>query len=303
MEMLMIMYEQQTDRLEGTAADLARMCRCTPEEIAHAMEELKFTGTASVFEEQLCVQKSAQNARRNVTRYALVARRVTRYMDERKRNADRQKRFRSKTRNGKVTARVTAMSRPAASASASADNSKELSPPQPPHGGVSGSRVGGQDLWPDAAPGVGAEEPGIPPPPAGRAAARRRSAAAKFDPLSADLPQVLQTDAFRAAWSEWVQYRRESRKPLTASTATKQLKQLEKFGHDSAIASITASITAGWQGIFDQGDGRGPATSAARRDGKVRGVPAADPFRDAPARRVCRIIDVTAPGGIVTETT
>ena len=38
---------------------------------------------------------------------------------------------------------------------------------------------------------------------------------------------TLDTEAFRAAWSAWATYRRESRKPLTDSTIRKQIQKLE----------------------------------------------------------------------------
>lgn len=78
---------------------------------------------------------------------------------------------------------------------------------------------------------------------------------------------TLRTDAFRAAWLEWVEYRRQARKPLTPASITRQVRVLEVYGHDGAIESIGASIRNGWQGLFD------PA-------GRVR---------DRDPRRLCRV--------------
>lgn len=54
----------------------------------------------------------------------------------------------------------------------------------------------------------------------------------------------------KKAWSEWVQHRKELKKPLTKSTITKQLAFLEKdiLIH---IAIINQSIQNGWAGLFD----------------------------------------------------
>jgi len=68
---------------------------------------------------------------------------------------------------------------------------------------------------------------------------------------------TLKTDRFRAAWAEWCQYRRESRKPLTAATIKRQVRDLEALGHDEALASIEQSIRHGWAGLFAPRSERG----------------------------------------------
>ena len=77
---------------------------------------------------------------------------------------------------------------------------------------------------------------------------------------------TLRTDRFLAAWAEWVEYRREARKPLAAATVGKQIRELEAYGHDHAIASIENSIRNGWAGLFkpDGGNGRAQAENRAR---------------------------------------
>ena len=75
------------------------------------------------------------------------------------------------------------------------------------------------------------------------------------------LPDVLDTDAFRAAWGEWVKHRILIKKPLAATvTAVKmQIKMLEKMGHDRAIATIEHTVASGaWIGLVEprvRGDG------------------------------------------------
>jgi hypothetical protein len=53
-------------------------------------------------------------------------------------------------------------------------------------------------------------------------------------------------------WAEWVQHRKEIKKPLTPTTIKKQIAQLEKFdklGMDTTEI-INASISAGYVGLF-----------------------------------------------------
>lgn len=74
------------------------------------------------------------------------------------------------------------------------------------------------------------------------------------------LPEELDTPDFRKAWSEWTEYRRESKKKLTKSTITRQLGSLAKLGEEAAIASIDQSISNGWTGLFEpKGDAARPS--------------------------------------------
>ena len=82
--------------------------------------------------------------------------------------------------------------------------------------------------------------------------------------METKIPKKLDTDAFNKAWLEWVQYRKESRKKLTPSTIRYQLKRLEKWGHDRAIAAIEETITQGWVGLREPGDASSKAAHATR---------------------------------------
>jgi hypothetical protein len=73
----------------------------------------------------------------------------------------------------------------------------------------------------------------------------------KTPPPEAAIPENLQTDAFKSAWSEWQQHRREKRNKLTPSAAAKQLKKLSEIGEQRAISAIHHSITNGWTGLFE----------------------------------------------------
>lgn len=77
-----------------------------------------------------------------------------------------------------------------------------------------------------------------------------------------ELPAVLDTPEFRAAWAEWERYRREIKKALTPSTRKRQLAKLSGWGVDRAVAAIEASIEHGWQGLFERNQRNGkPNTS------------------------------------------
>lgn len=69
--------------------------------------------------------------------------------------------------------------------------------------------------------------------------------------LEESFPVNLETDAFRQAWGEWLEYRRERRltiyKPRSVSA---QIKELSEWGEAAAITSIRDSIRQQWQGLF-----------------------------------------------------
>jgi DNA-binding IscR family transcriptional regulator len=66
------------------------------------------------------------------------------------------------------------------------------------------------------------------------------------------IPAELDTPAFSIAWDEWIKHRKEKKKVLTASTASKQLQNLSEWGVDASVASIARSIEKGWVGLFLQ---------------------------------------------------
>lgn len=63
---------------------------------------------------------------------------------------------------------------------------------------------------------------------------------------------VLDTPAFRAAWAEWMMYRRQRKLPkLVAVSIKKAAKELVSYGEAGARASIEQSIAKGWNGLFE----------------------------------------------------
>lgn len=73
-------------------------------------------------------------------------------------------------------------------------------------------------------------------------------------------PTSLDTPAFREAWAEWLDDRRQRRKTVTPRAAKMQFKILEPLGPELAIACIHDSIRNGYQGLFpERVTGRKPA--------------------------------------------
>lgn len=64
------------------------------------------------------------------------------------------------------------------------------------------------------------------------------------------MPEELNSPAFDVAWSEWVSYRKQIKKPMPLSTISRQLKMLASLGCENAILSIEQSIAGGWYGLF-----------------------------------------------------
>jgi hypothetical protein len=65
------------------------------------------------------------------------------------------------------------------------------------------------------------------------------------------IPLLLSTDEFAVAWRDWLQHRKEIKHPIAAGSQTErgQLKQLEEWGVERAIAAIRFTIFKGWQGL------------------------------------------------------
>lgn len=64
------------------------------------------------------------------------------------------------------------------------------------------------------------------------------------------LPPLPHGESFHNAWKDWVGYRAELKKPLTATSIREQLKFLSEQTEHDAITSIQQSIRSGWLGLF-----------------------------------------------------
>jgi hypothetical protein len=60
------------------------------------------------------------------------------------------------------------------------------------------------------------------------------------------------SEAFKSAWTDWVAFRREIKKPVTPTMAKAQLRQLGSLNERRAIAMIEHTIGKGWQGLREQ---------------------------------------------------
>lgn len=76
----------------------------------------------------------------------------------------------------------------------------------------------------------------------------------------AEIPLILFTDKFKAAWARWLQYRKELRKPLTPSTQTIHLEKLAPVGVEEAILRIDNAIERSWQVPFEFEDRKKKST-------------------------------------------
>ena len=92
-------------------------------------------------------------------------------------------------------------------------------------------------------------------------AKRKQTAKAEEIPI----PGPLNTAEFHKAWSDWLAYRRELKKPVTPTGANAQLSQFCDWGIPRAIAAIRNTIQRGWQGL------REPDGDDTRAAGDPRG--------------------------------
>jgi hypothetical protein len=81
-----------------------------------------------------------------------------------------------------------------------------------------------------------------------------------------EIPAELTSDAFQAAWQEWLQHRTEIKKPVKPTAQTAKLRELAAWGPERARAAIRHSIGNGWQGIFE------PGANGANGNGKSRTI-------------------------------
>ncbi len=93
---------------------------------------------------------------------------------------------------------------------------------------------------------------------------KKKEAAGPLSLWGCEIPENLRTEAFTASWIDWVQHRREIRKPLTKQSVKKQLQQLADVGPADAVAMINYTISKGWQGL------RAPEAATAAKGQQLR---------------------------------
>jgi hypothetical protein len=104
------------------------------------------------------------------------------------------------------------------------------------------------------------------------AGGRRRGQRVASEP---PIPDALDTPEFRAAWEEWLQYRRERRlTTYTATGAKGQWSRLAKWGVTRAVEAIGYSIAQNYQGIYEEKQsGTNQRGAATRNDNSIEFKP------------------------------
>jgi hypothetical protein len=66
------------------------------------------------------------------------------------------------------------------------------------------------------------------------------------------IPPELDSDAFRAAWNDWLAFRRESKYgPMTPTGAKSTLTKLVKMGQRRATEAVILSTSNEWRGVWE----------------------------------------------------
>jgi len=149
------------------------------------------------------------------------------------------------------------------------DSDKRQAPPA----GDAGLPLAGFDRNLDTSEGRHDTSPA--PGPENPAAAKETAKDAKpAEVQGVTLPAELETETFRAAWAEWLAYRRECKvSPYKPRALAAQLAMLAEWGHDVAIESIRQSIRQQWRGLFEPkasfGSAQGVSAESKKRSEKI----------------------------------
>ena len=77
-------------------------------------------------------------------------------------------------------------------------------------------------------------------------------------PPAVEIPESLQTDSFKTAWTEFEEYRKENRlKPYKPRGQKQLFKKLAEWGEPRAVAAIYYSMSQNYQGIYEEKGGNG----------------------------------------------
>ena len=80
-----------------------------------------------------------------------------------------------------------------------------------------------------------------------------------------DKKEKLAEGVDKAAWEQWLDYRKKIKKPLKQVSYKLAQKKLAAYG-DNQLAVVEQSMSNGWQGLFELRDGNGQSkqTSSSR---------------------------------------
>jgi hypothetical protein len=87
-----------------------------------------------------------------------------------------------------------------------------------------------------------------------------KSKTKKFDPKAIEIPQSLVNPEFESNWKDWIDHRRQIKKPMTELATVRLLKKFADWGSSRSIAAINHTIENGWVGI------REPETNGKTRN-------------------------------------
>ena len=106
---------------------------------------------------------------------------------------------------------------------------------------------------------------------------RKKKKVKKVEEPLGVFPESLNSDQFKAKWSEWVQFRKEKKAQVTPTMKTSQLKAMAKMGQARAIAMIDHTIFKGWQGLKEPGEAYGKPQATSQGAGVTYDPDCTDP--------------------------
>ena len=82
-----------------------------------------------------------------------------------------------------------------------------------------------------------------------------------------ELPVELDADEFRDAWTDWLEYKREIKKPYTSMRGVKsQITRISKWGLGRAVDAIIYSMAQNYDGIYED---KNSEKKTVRRDPQI----------------------------------
>ncbi len=115
-------------------------------------------------------------------------------------------------------------------------------------------------------------------------------------PVTFDVPDVLNCEDFNAAWADFLQHRKEKRKPVTAMNGKGMLAKLASVGVSVAIEKLRECIAAGWQApVWDEKRHNGHARPTPIAAAEQRRVEKAANEYAEPPKTIRRITRETLP--------
>jgi hypothetical protein len=74
----------------------------------------------------------------------------------------------------------------------------------------------------------------------------------KGETVEYSLPERLDNPDFFKVWNEWLDHRRDIKKPLTQNMVNAQLKKMSREGAAVAMETMQQSMEQGWTGLFPE---------------------------------------------------